>query len=216
MSHLLHVTRLQSRAMQRQGTLPLMLEFTVVDETAPYLVSSSSSVLWVEEAHPGSIVKAAVREVSLGDFFREVIEAVAAMGRQQEWGNVQPLTQQGLRAAIEHVSYYDLGPLELLIPRAHPVGEDEDEDEPSVEVPVGAPEAPSRTSPASLMPLDLRPILSEFSLPFRPSTWVPQGMVVVVPKDRMFVGTVSQVTPKKLAAVIHNAARGIAIAGNVW
>ena len=207
----MHVTRLQSKAMQRKGTMPLMLEFTVTDETAPYLVSSSSSVMWVQEPHPGPLVKAAVREVSLGEFFREVVLAVAAMGRQQEWGNVHPLTVAGLRAAIEHVAYYDLEPLELLIPRAHPSGSSEEEDEDSASL-EGAPEAPQRLSPAVLMPPDLRPILEEVGLPFRPSAWVPPGTVIVVPKDRTFVGVVSQVTSKKIAGVVHNAARGIAIA----
>lgn len=210
MSHLLHVTRLQSKVLQRQGVVPLMVEFTVPAETAPYLVSSSSSVMWINEPYGDSLVKAAVREVTLGAFFREVVEAVAVMGRQQEWGNVHPLTLQGLRDAIAHVAYYDLAPLELLIPRAHPAGlsPDSEEDEDSV----GAPETPSRISPAVLMPPELRPILEEVGMPFRPSAWVPPSMVLVVPKDRTFVGVVSQVTSKKLASVIHNAARGIGIA----
>ena len=216
MSHLLHVTRLQSKVMQRPGVMPLMVEFTVPDETAPYLVSSSSSVLWVNESYGDSLIKAAVREVPLGAFFREVIEAVIVMGRQQEWDNVHPLTVEGLRAAIDHLAYYDLAPLELLIPRAHPAGStptlDDEEDPPLEEVSVGAPEAPKRVSPAVLMPLELRPLLEEVGLPFRPSAWVPPGTVIVVPKDRTYVGVVSQVTPKKLAGVVHNAARGIAVA----
>jgi len=194
--------------------MPLILEFQVPEETAPYLVSSSSSVLWINEAHPGSLIKAAVRESTPGAFFREVIEAVAAMGLQQEWGNVHPLTVEGLQAAIDHVSYYELGPLELLTPRAHPAGstgEDEDEDEAPPKAP-WAKEKPQRVSPAALMPPGLRPLLEEVGLPFRPSAWVPEGTVIVVPKDRSFVGVVSQVTPKKIAGVVHNAARSIGIA----
>jgi len=186
-----------------------MLEYGVPEETAPYLVSSSSSVMWISEPHPGPVVKAAVREVSLGDFFRECVDAVAAMGRQQEWGNVHLLTLEGLRAAIEHVSFYELEPLELLIPRAYPPGsspsveEDESEDDPQKVNNPGTPD---------LMPPDLRPLLEEVGLPFRPSAWVPANTVIVVPKDRAFVGVVWQVTPKKIAGVVHNAARGIAIA----
>lgn len=205
MSHLLHFSRLQSKALQRKGVMPLMLEFSVPEETAPYLVSSSSSVMWIAEAHPGSVIKAAIREMSVGDFFREAIDAVAAMGRQQEWGNVHPLTLEGLRAAIAHVSFYDLEPLELLTPRAHPTGsepQDDDDEDPESQ----------RVSSAVLMPPELRPLLEDVGLPFRPSTWVPAGTIIVVPKDRTFVGAVSQVTPKKIAGVIHNAARGIGIA----
>lgn len=204
MSHLLHYTRLQSQTLQRKGVMPLMLEYPVPEETGPYLVSSSSSVLWVTELHPNSTVKAAVREVSLGDFFREVVEAVAVMGRQQEWGNVHPLTLEGLQAAIEHVSYYDLAPLELLIPRAHQAGS---ADQPSDE----DAENQSKASLVALMPPGLRPLIEEVGLPFRPSSWVPDGMIVVVPKDRTFVGVVNQVTPKKIAGVVHNAARGIGV-----
>jgi len=171
-----------------------MLEYGVPEETAPYLVSSSSSVMWISEPHPGPVVKAAVREVSLGDFFRECVDAVAAMGRQQEWGNVHLLTLEGLRAAIEHVSFYELEPLELLIPRAYP------------------PQKVNKPGTPDLMPPDLRPLLEEVGLPFRPSAWVPANTVIVVPKDRAFVGVVWQVTPKKIAGVVHNAARGIAIA----
>ncbi len=213
MSHLLHVTRLPSKAVQRKGVMPLMLEFQVPAETAPYLVSSSSSVLWINDAHPGSLVKAAVRESTPGAFFREVVEAVIAMGRQQEWGNVHPLTIEGLRAAIDHVAFYELGPLELLTPRAHPAGSTVDDDDEDETAPGDvAAEAPQRVSSAALMPPGLRPLLEEAGLPFRPSAWVPSGTVVVVPRDRSFVGMVSQVTPKKIAGVVHNAARGIGIA----
>jgi hypothetical protein len=207
MSHLLVVTRLQSKAMQRKGTVPLMLEYGVSDETAPYLVSSSSSVMWVNEAHPGSIVKAAVRQMALGDFFREVVEAITAMGHEMQWGNVQPLTLEGLRAAVEHVEFYEQGPVELLTPRAHQADDDADDDDDG-EAEEGSP----RVEPVDLMPPELRPLIEDIGLPFRPSSWVPEGTIVVVPKDRSFVGVVSRVTTKKIAGVIHNAARGIAIA----
>ena len=203
MNHLLHVSRLQTKALSRKGTVPLMLEFGVAEETAPYLVSSSSSVMWVTEPHPGPSVKAAIREVSLTDFFREVVEAVAVMGRLQKWGNVQPLTMEGLKAAIDHVAFYGLDPLELIIPRVRlsVVASDDDDDQ----------EDPQWVGPVSLMPPEIRPLIEGAGLPFRASAWVPEGTVVVVPKDRSFVGMVSQVTPKKIAGVVHNAARGLAI-----
>lgn len=215
MSHLLHVSRLQSKAAQRKGVMPLMLEFQVPEETAPYLVSSSSSVMWINEAYSGSLVKAAVRESLLGTFFQEVIEAVTVMGRQQEWGNVHPLTVEGLRAAIDHVAFYDLGPLELLTPRAHPAGSTGEDDDETPTGDEGVSGTPQRVSPVALMPPGLRPLLEAVGLPFRPSAWVPEGTVVVVPRDRSFVGMVSQVTPKKIAGVVHNAARGIGIAQGI-
>jgi len=211
MSHLLVVQRINSKAMQRKGNLPLMLEFAVTEETAPFLVSSTSSVMWVNEAHPGNVVKAAVRDMKISAFFAEIIEAVASMGSEMQWGNVHPLTLEGLQRAVAHVEFYELGPLELLTPRAHQPGstplpdeDDEDEGEPTEKV--------KRVDPVDLMPVELRPIIEATGLPFRPSSWVPDNTIVVVPKDRAYVGVVSKVTGKKIAGVVHNAARGIAIA----
>ena len=126
MAHLLAVQRLKSKAMQRKTNVPLILEFHVNPETAPYLVSSSAGVMWINEPHPNDIVKAAVRGATIGEFFAEVVEATASMGREMKWGNVQPLTVEGLRAAVDHVEFYELGPVELLTPRAH---KDEEEDD---------------------------------------------------------------------------------------
>lgn len=199
MSYLLHISKLRSKVLGRKGTQPLMVEYGVPEETTPYLVSSSSSVMWISDPHPGLVVKAAVREVPLGVFFREVADAVVAMGRQQEWGNVHPLTVDGLHAAIDHVASYDLEPIELLIPRSH-LGEDDEG------------ETPLGPRPSVLMPLELRPLIESAGLPFRPSAWVPDGMIIVVPKDRTFVGVVSQLTGTKIAGVVHNAARGLGFA----
>ena len=125
MANLLAVHRLRTKAMQRKSNVPLILEFHVNDATAPYLVSSSSSVMWINEAHPNGVVKAAVRQVGHGNLFAEMVETVATMGRNMNWGNVQPLTTEGLREAVNHIEFYGLGPVELLTPRAHPteVGE---------------------------------------------------------------------------------------------
>lgn len=245
MAHLLNVQRLKSKAMQRKSNVPLILEFRVNAETAPYLVSSSSGVMWIDDPHPNNIVKSAIRQVGLDAFFSEVVEAVIVMGRQMQWGNIQPLTSKGLRDAIDHVEFYDLGPVELLIPRAHKKNEDlssssvpwssddwageedlsssdkipwssDDIDEPMNEDEEGeAHSSARRVDPVDLMPPELRVFIEEAGLPFRPSSWVPDNTIVVVPRDRSYVGHVSKVTAKKIAAVVHNAARGIAIVQGV-
>lgn len=207
MSNLLHVIRLKSKAVKK-GHAPLWVEFPVSLETAPFLVSSSSSVMWIAEAHPGNpgnMVKAAVREAGVGELFTEVVDAVTAMGRQQEWGNVHPLTIEGLGAAIEHVESYDFEDLELLTPRQKFIEEALPEDEGESDERVIGVLVPD-VSPA------MQAVLDEFDLPMRPSSWVPDECVVVVPRDRSFVGVVARVTGKKIAGVVHNAARGIAIA----
>ena len=203
MSHLLAVMRLRTKAMQQKGNVPLMVEFTVSEETAPYLVSSSSSVMWINAAHPGPVVKAAVRQVTISDFYAEVVDEVASMGRLQQWGNVQPLTHEGMQAAIDHINFYELGSLELLIPRSHPAGGPIAEKE--------GVEGDEKAKLPELMPPELRPFIEETGLPFRSCSWLPDSTIVVVPRDRTFVGIVSRVTPKRMAAVVHNSARGIAV-----
>lgn len=205
MAHLLVVGRLQAKALRAKSNVPLMLEYEVHPETAPYLVSSSSATLWVNELHPGNRVKTAIREVTVGAFYAEVVEAVVAMGTQMKWGNVHPLTVQGVRDAVDHVESYDLSPVELLIPRAHPPGSGEPE-ESRDGVEEGSQEA------VDLMPPALRPLIDDLGIPFRPCSWMPANTIVVVPKERGFVGTVTKVGSRKLSGLVHNAARGIAVA----
>lgn len=179
LSHLLAVQRYQSKAMQRKGTLPLWLECPVPPETAPYLVTSTSSVMWIEEPHPGNLVRAAVRETEVTSFYQEVVEAVRAMGETLSWGNVHPMTLEGIQAAIEHVEFYETGPVELLVPKGFPMGVDS--------------------------------LLGATGLMYKPCSWLPEGTALVVPKDRGYIGWATRLTPRKIAGVVHNAARTIAI-----
>lgn len=41
--------------------------------------------------------------------------------------------------------------------------------------------------------------------------WLPKGFSVVVPQDRGFLGTICKVNETAYAAIVHNAARGMAI-----
>ena len=185
MSHLVPVNPLRSEAV-RQGKTPVMMEFSVNPELAPFLVTSSTGMLWVGEAHPGNIVKAAVRPIpDLGEFFRDAVDAVAALGQGAQWGNVHPLTPEGLDAAIEHVTFYDLPDLELLIPIPPKVQEGE-------------------TKPP-------KPFWRSAGIPIRPTSWLPQDCLVVVPKNRDYVGMVGRLTPKAYVGVIHNASRSLGI-----
>lgn len=157
----------------------LMVEYQVASETAPYLVSSTRSVVWVEKPHPGDLVRAAVREVTEDVIFAELVEAVVEMGRERSWGNVQPLSTEGIRLAVEHVLYYELGPVDLLIPRNAD---------------------------------GVQALIEPLGMGFQPSSWVPPQSVVVVPKDRTYLGFFSKVMPRMLCAIVHNASRGMAVA----
>lgn len=178
MSNLLQVIRFQTEAMKKKGTMPLMMEFQISDETAPYLVTSSNAVLWVEKPHPGGLIKAAVRVATPGDIFQEMVKAVADRGERDEWGNVHPFTLKGLDAAMDHLRYYDLHEMEVL----------------------AAPSEKKIDRPEWLR-----------TLPVRPASWVPKRWVIIVPKDRDYVGIFGHLSGKHVVGVTHNASRCIAI-----
>lgn len=193
MSNLLAISRPK---IKRRDAVPLWLELPVAPETAPYLVTSTSSLVWINQPHPGDVVKAAVRKTQPSALFSEVVEQVASMGRQMKWGNIHPYTPEGLRAAIGHLEFYGFQDLELLIPRQK----------------MGAQRTGDGVDVLALVSPALRPLVEDLALPLRPSSWVPEDCVVVVPKDRAYVGLVSVVAPNQIAALVHNAARGIALA----
>ncbi len=190
MSNLLQVVQMQSQVMQKKSVLPVMVEFLVNPDCAPFLVSGSREMLWVDEAHPGNLVKAAPRRNTIpGDLFLEVVEAVAERGVKDGWGNVHPFTQQGVSAAIDYVRSFDLDNLEILVPR---VRDEKNQD--------GAFQRPDWLCSG------------EFGMHVRPTGWLPDDYVVVVPRDREFVGVIGHLATKIVLVVVHNAARGIAIA----
>ena len=117
MTDLLQVLDIFPQGAPRKG-IPLAMEFPVDAQLGPYLVSSSSDLLWVQKTSVSSTVRAAVRRDVLDneDFFRDVIFSVAKMGTTSEWGNVHPLTKYGIQSAINHIKYYDIHEVELLAP----------------------------------------------------------------------------------------------------
>ena len=195
------------RQPQQSGRIPLMLEFAVSPETAPYLVSSSKGMAWVEAAMqptselwsadiPEHVVRVAVRPDVSASFFNEVFIQVEAKGRELGWGNVHDYTEKGVLAAIEHVRGYDLGDLCLLYPL----------------------ESSHATTTIESMENDVLP-MREFSLDHgclpQPCSWLTNYSAVVVPKSREFVGTIGYLGRKGTAVVVHNAARGIGIASRL-
>jgi len=195
-SNLLQVNRVHPKALSKEGNVPLMMEFPVHEELAPYLVSSSKAVLWVEEAHPGDPkhVKAAVRTIKTpGNFFWELTEALIERGSAEKWGSVHPFCEKGVRDAIAHLHYYDLTDLELLVPRTRVADASRDTDKEAYE-------RPDWLTQANLQ------------LPLKPSGWAPDNCAIAVPRDRSFVGVLLHLAPKSICAAIHNASRGVAIA----
>lgn len=184
-SNLLHVLKLD-----RIKRMPLMAEFEVPD-TAPFLVTSTRSLYWVPRSKSGR-VRAAVRPAEdWGVFFLSVVNTISEQATAAGWGNVQPFTAEGIQAAIDHLSYYELTDLDILSnPQTDWKKIDPDLDPGKDGVPVLVRDCPVISTP-----------------------WLPPGVVVVVPSDRAFLGFMIQINDgPEIMSVIHNASRGIGIA----
>lgn len=98
----------------KKGVTPLAMEFPVDSQTAPFLVSNSTSLTWVPAA-PSSKVRAAVRRnLSLQDLFKEVVAEVSLVGKEAGWGNSYDHSLEGIQGSIDHVRSYDLPKVQLL------------------------------------------------------------------------------------------------------
>lgn len=93
---------------------PLLFEFKVKGELAPFLVTNSKSILWVDA--PNDTVRAGVRvNTKVKDFFIEVIDELATVGNDAEWGNIHEFSSEGIEEAISYLQDYDVGALEVLV-----------------------------------------------------------------------------------------------------
>lgn len=154
-----------------------MLSLRVNPWTAPWLVSGATiPYVWVSK-HRNGVVRAALRTPYENES-KLIIEAVVEMGERAEWGNVHPLTQDGIQAAVTYLTHFDFHPgeLELL---AHP------------------------DTAKGLDFLKKKPTETD---------WMPPKHVVVVPKERAYLGAMGRTEFGKVSVLVHNAARGMAVA----
>jgi hypothetical protein len=171
--------------LPKKKGIPLAMEFEVDPRTAPYLVTSMDSVLWVPEALNGKIVRAAVRRQvrKPHGIYQELLQAIEDMGREAEWGNVHPKTVKGLEEAIAHVEHYEIpGGLEIVCPIDREKVKRTLRDKPEFE-----------------------------NLTIREAEWVPPGKIVVLPRDRNYVGFIMRLGSGNVLAVVHNGSRGVGI-----
>jgi hypothetical protein len=113
---LVHMLRTAPEVLKKDGVTPIMLEFQVDPATAPYLVSSSKGLMWIDQVHPGNVIKAAIqRGAVLSHVFLEASLSIFERATEFRWGSAQPYTEQGLKAAVDHVMSYDVGPIEILV-----------------------------------------------------------------------------------------------------
>jgi len=114
---------------RRGRAAPLLMEFEVNPELAPFLVSSTRAVQWVPHASQSGMIRAAVRKRQ--QLEQDIVGAVVTMGREAEWGNVHELTTDGVRGCVAHLREYGLETVEIL------VASDTDMD--GIELPAGVP-----------------------------------------------------------------------------
>jgi hypothetical protein len=178
-------------AINRQkNVVPLIMEFQINPECAPFLVSSTKSLVWVSKFR-NDVVRAAVRRGvgDLGHYFMEVVLSVSIMGDEAKWGNVHPLSRKGIEASIEHLRYFGIENVELLISED---GFDKDI-------------AKSWRGTSE----DGDPTICDVS--YSTSPWLEPGYVVAVPADRDFLGFIGW-GEERMISLVHNAARGMAVA----
>lgn len=178
-------------AINRQkNVVPLIMEFQINPECAPFLVSSTKSLVWVSKFR-NDVVRAAVRRgvTGLGRYFMEVVLSVSVMGDEAEWGNVHPLSRKGIEASVEHLRYFGIEDVELLISEA---GFDKDI--------AKAWQGRSEDGDPTVC-----------GVTYTTSSWLEPGYVVAVPTDRDFLGFIGW-GEGRMISLVHNAARGMAVA----
>jgi len=190
LADLLQVASL-STIVAPKNKVALMLDFRINPDCAPFLVSSTRSLVWVSKFR-NDIVRAAIRRgvPSIGHYFMEVVLSVEKMGGETEWGNVHSLTRKGIQAALDHLKFYEIEDVILLVSTE---GFDKD-----------IAKAWRKTGTGDEEPTIL-------GCPYALCDWLHPGYVVAIPRNREFIGFLGWGNGN-MVSVVHNASRGIALA----
>lgn len=181
LTDLLQVLQTPPDALRTTGT-PLAAELPVDPQTAPYLVTTTRSLMWHPKDFNGK-VRAAMRTESAEYLYGEIIKEICATSVEAGWGSVFKHTLEGLADALDYVRSYGITDIEIL---AHDNNLD--------------------SLLQGITKWDGVDIVRVSYLPFR--------TIVVVPKDRDYLGILMQPgSADRRLALIHNASRGMAVAG---
>ncbi|MBD3262261.1 MAG: hypothetical protein GF334_11465, partial [Candidatus Altiarchaeales archaeon] len=93
----------------------MMESIPVSPETYPYLISGMAKrLLWVRQ--PKEFLNAAFRyDETLEEIYPSIVQAVEKEGLKKEWGNVYPLTHEGVGEAVSRLRYYGIKPAEIIL-----------------------------------------------------------------------------------------------------
>lgn len=195
--------------MENPKAVPLELQGKVNPECAPFLVTKSrGGVCWIDTIQQDAI-RSGICKSTPGAVFNWIVDAVEERGRACEWGNVHPYSPEGVKAAADHLNYYGIDDIELLVPPIQlPEGlhsKKDDQLEKGLEDILGKQEARVAPRPDWLNPTDI-------GLPFCITPWLPDNCVVAVPGERVLVGELTHVSSQYLSAIVKDPSRTIAIA----
>lgn len=96
--------------------IPFLIEVPVHGSSAPFLVSGTKNLIWVERASNNAI-KAAVRKEKLPmKLSEQIVEEIARTGREREWANNFSFSKEGLEKAVEYLRFYGIEAIEVLLP----------------------------------------------------------------------------------------------------
>jgi hypothetical protein len=108
---------------RKAGGTPLMTEVPVEGDLAPFLVTSTKSVIWVARA-TGGRVRSAIRAVNPNVHFAELLGAVATKSAEEGWGSVFLLSAEGVKQGAAYLREQGFTELTLLVgndtPDLHP------------------------------------------------------------------------------------------------
>lgn len=178
---LLHLIPLPKDALAK-ALLPLMT-VPVEPELAPYLVSSLNSVVWVPRVSKEGDIRTA---------FRPHRQTHQGMVMGEEGWVQQTLETELIRAVFERSRREGWGSV-------HPL------------TPDGLKQAQEYLQSFGIEEVEyLKHPLTKLSVPAMSVKWMPLRMVVLVPKNRVYLGTMHVVSKDQVAAVVHNPSRGMA------
>lgn len=94
---------------------PFLMEIPVSPESAPYLVTGTRSLLWIEAPRNG-VIRSGIRSGSPDPaFYRALVGEISSQGGKRGWGNSFPSTTAGMGKAVEYLRGYGFEESVLLV-----------------------------------------------------------------------------------------------------
>lgn len=182
---LLHLLPMPKQAMAKT-VLPLM-EVPVDPELAPYLVSSMTGVTWVGKTSTQGFIRTAFRTQSS----KPLVDGLVLPSPGAEFLSPN-LDTEILKAVFERSCQEKWGSVQPMSQEGYDSAKEY-----------------LRSYGITDVELLAHP-RTKLGLQAIRATWVPLRMIVLVPKNRLLLGTLHVVSRDHVAAVVHNPSRGMA------